>query len=154
MPRGREEVGEIMSRSDSPSDGRPLRLDANAQPKTPGQAAFLSRPDDAPVYHGFPILEGIDVAGWRLGVITELFGETEGDAFVVAPDGSRCGLVWEVDQKQKFDEIARPTTDRWGVFELSIPEPINNRNEARAWLQGLVELLRPRWDAWRNGNER
>jgi hypothetical protein len=50
------------------------------------------------VYHGFPVLPDVEVDGFRLGMISDWEAQpaTEGDAFLIAPDGSRAGLVWEV----------------------------------------------------------
>ena len=67
-------------------DGRPLRLDPEATSANPNLPGFLARPEDAPVYHGFPILEDVEVDGFRLGMITDWEAEPAdgGDAFVVA----------------------------------------------------------------------
>jgi hypothetical protein len=80
------------------SQGLPLRIDEAAESADPEKPAFLARPDGAPVYHGFPILDAVEVDGFRLGMITdwEAVPSDSGDAFLVAPDDSRCGLIWEV----------------------------------------------------------
>ena len=36
--------------------GRPLAIDATAQSASPTEPAFVARPEDAPVYHGFVFL--------------------------------------------------------------------------------------------------
>lgn len=73
---------------------RPLILDASAESANPHRPAFLARPEGTPVYHGFPVVEGVEVDGFRLGMITDFESSPEdGDAFVVAPDGDRAGLV-------------------------------------------------------------
>lgn len=42
--------------------------------------------------------------------------DTWGDAFVVAPDGSRAGLVWESQVSDPFfNEVLAPDDDRWGA---------------------------------------
>ena len=63
---------------------------------------------------------GVEVDGFKLGVITG-FGpgeEDDGDAFVVAPDGSRAGLVWEVAPEPYFQQVMAPDDERWGVIPL------------------------------------
>lgn len=77
--------------------GLPLRLDPGATSASDDLPAFLARPDDAPVYHGFPIIESSLSDGFRLGMITDFVSQPTdyGDAFVVAPDNTRAGLVWE-----------------------------------------------------------
>lgn len=81
-----------------PPEGRPLPLDPEAASANRDLSGFLARPEGAPVYHGFPILEDVEVDGFRLGMITDWEAEPadSGDAFVVAPDDSRAGLVWEI----------------------------------------------------------
>ena len=46
-------------------------------------------------------LASVVVGGFTFGKITDFERETcdEGDAFVVAPDNSRAGLVWEITDK-------------------------------------------------------
>jgi hypothetical protein len=78
---------------DDMSKGRPLAIDATALSASPTEPAFIAPPEGAPVYHGFVILDDIDVDGFTLGKITDFEAEPceEGDAFVIAPDGSRAG---------------------------------------------------------------
>ena len=77
----------------------------------------MSRPDGAPVYYGFPVLDDVEVGGFRLGMITDWEAEATdvGDAFVVVPDGSRAGLVWEITDHFYVDECLAATPDRSGV---------------------------------------
>lgn len=61
----------------------PLALDDRAAPATPGRPAFLSKPPGAPVYYGFPIVEDLEVDGFRLGMITDFEASPEsGDAYI------------------------------------------------------------------------
>ena len=73
--------------------GRRLRLDTDAAAEDPNLPAFLVRPEGTSVYHGLPVLEDVEVDGFRLGMITdwEVEQTDRGDAFVVArrlPRGS------------------------------------------------------------------
>ena len=74
--------------------------DPLAESASQTESAFIAMPADAPVYHGFQILSDVVVEGFTFGKISDFEGEscTEGDAFVVAPDNSRAGLVWEVSE--------------------------------------------------------
>jgi len=104
----------------------PLILDENAQPATPGKPAFLSRPSDAPLYHGFPLIEETRNEGWCYGAITEFTdpeGFDHGDGFVEAPDGTRAGLVWEVGNGE-VTEIIPPEKGRWGVYAIWFPRRV------------------------------
>ena len=72
--------------------GRRITIDPNAPSAKPGEPAFVARPVGSPVYHGFVIVAETCTDGWCLGSITEFEdpdGCDGGDAFVVAPDGSR-----------------------------------------------------------------
>jgi hypothetical protein len=77
------------------------------------------------VYHGFVVVPETCTEGWCLGTITEFedpAGCTGGDAFVIAPDGSRAGLVWEVGV-EPLQEIMAPDSERWGVYAIWFPSP-------------------------------
>jgi hypothetical protein len=52
--------------------GKPLRLDPDAESASPELPAFLARPEGAPVYHGFPLLEETRTPdGWCFGTISD-----------------------------------------------------------------------------------
>ena len=118
-------------------DGKPILTDPEAASARPDLPAFLARPAGAPVYHGFPIIEETETDGWRYGAITafkESDGCSEGDGFVVAPDGTRAGLVWSVG-KFATEEICAPTPDRWGVYSIAFPHRVSTVGD-------LVECFR------------
>ena len=97
--------------------GRPIVTDPDAKSANTDEPAFIARPEGAPVYHGFVVVEESETDGWRYGAITAFEGvkdEREGDGFVIAPDGARAGVVWSTDQSE-FEEILPPDEDRWGV---------------------------------------
>jgi hypothetical protein len=54
-----------ISETEDPARGKRMLLDPNARSADPALPAFLARPEDAPVYHGFPILEESLTEGWR-----------------------------------------------------------------------------------------
>jgi hypothetical protein len=93
-----------------PPKGRPLALDPLGKSASQTEPAFIARPAGAPVYYGFEVLRDVVAGGFTFGKITDFEIETcnEGDAFVVAPDNSRAGLVWQVSDKSYFEEIAPP----------------------------------------------
>ena len=102
------------------------------------------------MYHGFQILDDVEVDGFKLGIITELEpGDDGGDAFVVAPDGSRAGLVWEIFTPTYFREILPPDEGRWGVLGVAFAEPMDTHEDARRNLAAMLPELRLRWEAWR-----
>ena len=131
--------------------GRPLAVDRTAESTSEDLPGFLAKPKGAPVYHGFPILSDVAVDGFTLGVITDFEAErcSEGDAFVVAPDNSRAGLVWEVSDKQTFAEVGPMTEQRWGVWEVSFPFEMSSHENARMNLQVVLPKLKPKWEDWR-----
>jgi hypothetical protein len=88
--------------------------------------AFLARPEGAPVYHGFPLVPETETDGWVFGAITEFEnpeGCEAGDGYVVAPDGRRAGLVWDVGEGET-QEISPPEEGRWGVYQVYFPRPL------------------------------
>ncbi len=107
------------------------------------------------MYHGFPTLDGVEADGFKLGMISGFGGEwsdddgMEGDAFVVAPDDSRCGLVWEVSKEPVFQEILAPEATRWGVWGVAIPLPMTNQENARKNFEAILPELKAKWSAWR-----
>ena len=118
-------------------EGKPLRLDAEAQSSSQELPAFLARPAGAPVYYGFPLVHETLTDGWCYGAITEFEepgGCTERDGFVVAPDGSRAGPVWSVG-KFETEELSPPEVARWGVYSVAFPRAVRTTAD-------LVECFR------------
>lgn len=137
--------------SSEPPQSRPLRLDSSSESVDPALPAFLSRPADAPAYHGFPILDDVAIEGFRLGMITDFLAQpgAEGDAFVIAPDGSRAGLVWEAEAEAAYiSEVMAPDDRRWGVWAVGLSLPLRSLDDARAYLAALLPELKPRWERW------
>jgi hypothetical protein len=109
--------------------GRPVEVDLGAESTTEGLPAFIAAPKNAPVYHGFPVLEGSERDGFLFGVITSPDGDEPikwGDAFVIAPDGSRAGIVWQAEGDSEA-VICAPSTRRWGVYGFTFKHPVRNR---------------------------
>ena len=108
-------------------DGKRVLTDPAAESAAADLPAFLAKPDGAPVYHGFPLIEETLTDGWRFGAISAFDddpdGCTWGDGFVLAPDGSRAGIVWEVGEFATH-EICAPSPDRWGVYGVAFPRAV------------------------------
>ncbi len=141
--------------SSSTPRGRPLSLDESAASASPALPAFLARPEGTPVYHGFSTLDGVEVDGFGLGMITNFLvsSGTVGDAFVIAPDGSRAGLVWESETEHRyFEEVSPPEEGRWGVWAVGLPQPLNTVEDAQTYLEQLIPDLRREWENWRDSN--
>jgi hypothetical protein len=132
--------------------GRPLAIDATARSASPTEPAFIARPEGAPVYHGFVVLDDVTVDGFTLGKITDFEAEPcdEGDAFVIAPDGGRAGLVWEVYDPPYFQEVSPIETSRWGVWGVGFRLPMDSRENARRNLESILPELRLRWAEWKS----
>ena len=71
---------------DQQPKGQPLAIDRKAPSASATEPAFIARPEGAPVYHGFAVLEDVNVEGFTLGAITDFEAEPTdaGDAFVIA----------------------------------------------------------------------
>lgn len=125
--------------------GQRILTDPNAKSVDADKPAFLARPEGAPIYHGFPIIEESNTNGWRIGTITEYIGEEYGDGFVVAPDGSRAGLLWEVGSGV-FSVVREPEPGRWGVYAVWFPVSMHSADDLvsnfRAVLPELIEVYK------------
>jgi hypothetical protein len=132
--------------------GRPLPIDATARSASPTEPAFIARPDGAPVYYGFVVLDDVVADGFTLGKITDWEAEPceTGDAFVIAPDGSRVGLVWEVCYPPYFKEVMPIEADRWGVWGVGFCLAMNSRENARRNLASILPELKLRWTEWKS----
>jgi hypothetical protein len=132
--------------------GRPLAIDSRAQSASPTEPAFVARPEGAPVYHGFVVLDDVNVEGFILGKITDWEAEPceTGDAFVIAPDGSRAGVAWEVFNPPYFQEVMPIEADRWGVWGVGFLLPMTSRENARKNLESILPQLKSRWVDWKS----
>jgi hypothetical protein len=132
--------------------GRPLAIASEAKSASPTEPPFIARPDNAPVYHGFVILDDVTVDGFTLGMITDWEAEPceEGDAFVIAPDGTRAGLVWETCDESHFREVLPLEAARWGVWDVGFCLPMNSRDNARRNLESILPELQLRWANWKS----
>ena len=92
------------------------------------------------------------VDGFTLGKITDFEAEPcdTGDAFVIAPDRSSAGLVWEVCNRNYFDEVFAPSEQRWGVWGVGFRLPKTSRENARKNLAAILPELKSRWAEWRS----
>jgi hypothetical protein len=110
----------------------------------------LARPEGTPVYHGFPVVEGVEVDGFRLGMITDFESSPEdGDAFVVAPDGNRAGLVWCVGDAAVLEEVCPLETSRWGVWAVTFPEAMKTKDAMQRNLAAVLPHLKEKWLRWK-----
>lgn len=71
-----------------------------------------------------------------------------GDGFVIAPDTSRAGLVWEVAPDYYFTEVLQPDDMRWGVWAVALPEYMNSPDAARRNLATMLPDLKAQWLKW------
>ncbi|MBV9487344.1 MAG: hypothetical protein JO246_14960 [Frankiaceae bacterium] len=136
--------------TEPPDESRPLSLDPEAETTDPTLPAFLARPEGAPAYYGFPVIGGVEVDGFRIGAITDFPSEpsNDGDAFVVAPDGTRAGLVWEANCPYYFEQVLPPDNSRWGVWAVGVPLPLGTVEHVAPYLTAILSDLRRRWEDW------
>lgn len=105
-----------------------------------GKGPFVADPPaDAPAYHGFPLLEGSELDGFVFGTITQPPGDRTlngGDAYVVAPDGSRAGIVWQAESFPNPDGdafgppiVEQPGPRRWGIYAFLFRHPVRTERD-------------------------
>lgn len=102
------------------------------------------------MYHGFCVWPDVVVGGFIFGVITD-FEETEtdaGDAFIIAPDGSRAGLIWSISDAYYFEQACSFEKGRWGVWAVGFEGPMRTKEDARRNLARIVSDLREQWMRW------
>ncbi len=128
-----------------------LMIDLRAETADPERPAFMAPPPQAPPFHGFRVLDDVSVDGFTWGGITDFErdpGRESGDAFIVAPDGSRAGLEWRLDVEVWLLEMAPPNDQRWGVYLAGITHPMVDRASALQNLSDLLPYLRDAWESW------
>jgi hypothetical protein len=126
--------------------GQPLAVDHDAASASQIEPGFIARPPGAPVYHGFQILNDVTADGFTFGKITDFDAapSLHGDAFVIAPDNSRAGLVWQICDKPYFREIRSLEPVRWGVWDVSFPHAMDSHANVRRNLQSILPELKKR----------
>jgi hypothetical protein len=130
--------------------GRPIAVDHTAASGSQAAPGFVARPPGTAVYHGLQILTDVVVERFVFGKITDFEAERcdYGDAFVIAPDNSRAGLIWEVSDKHYFKEVCPPDKARWGVWSVSFPLSMTVRDNVRRNLESVLPELKKRWEEW------
>ncbi|MEY2854247.1 MAG: hypothetical protein RL030_1379 [Pseudomonadota bacterium] len=96
------------------------------------------------MYLGFLVVPETYTDGWCLGVISDdedPDGVTSGDAYVVAPDGSSAGVVWEVGD-EPMSQILPPDSDRWGIYAVSFPHPVRNVEDLVSAFRSVLPALK------------
>jgi hypothetical protein len=123
-------------------EGQVAREDPDAVSARPGLPAFLAPPAGAPAYYGFPLLSQSEKEGFLFGVITSPRpGATWGDAYVVAPDGSRAGIVWVT--KGPVNEVVLPAEPaRWGVYQFQFEPPVDSDADLIQRLHAILPRLK------------
>src|ERR1700737_389210 len=125
-----------------------LNLDESATTTSANLPAFLSRPKGAPVYHGFNLVDETKTDGWCFGAITEFEDEEGcdwGDGFVVAPDGRRAGIVWEVGEGD-IQIGAPPDETRWGVYAVWFPRTVRTVDDLVFNFRHVLPGLKKRYE--------
>lgn len=69
----------------------------------------------------------------------------DGDAYVIAPDGSRAALVWESGCGAYFRQVLAPEERPVGSVGGGFAAAHDHREEGRSYLAALVPRLRPCW---------
>lgn len=131
-------------------EGQVAREDPSAVSARPGLPAFLAPPAGAPAYYGFPLLPQSEKEGFVFGVITSPRpGATWGDAYVVAPDGSRAGIVW-VTEGPVTEVVLTPEPTRWGVYQFQFQPPVDSDVDLIQRLHAILPRLKELYGAARS----
>ena len=138
-----------MSNDETPK-GKPLALDRNATSASPIEPAFVARPKGAPVYYGFAVLEDVSADGFMFGAITDFEAEPTdtGDASSSLQMTVGMGLYGKSLQRTTLRRYSH-SSQRWGVWAVSFPYPMDNRENARKNLMAVLPDLKTRWEEWK-----
>ncbi|MEK6871676.1 MAG: 3-deoxy-8-phosphooctulonate synthase [Nanoarchaeota archaeon] len=123
-------------------------LDKKAKSNSKNLPAFLSPPEGSKAYHGFQLINRINVEGFTYGAITNFLekdskdGCTSGDGYVEAPDGSRAGIAWEKGDKFSYSQMMDSDKERWGVYYFSIPFGIKNLDDMKKAFALMMPILK------------
>ena len=93
--------------------------------------------------HSHPVLPETAVDGFVYGAVTPL-GEpaTAGAGFLRGPDGSRCGLRWEMADSPYIMKLDGPGSDHWGVFQVGFTTPVHTAADLKRNLEALIPKLK------------
>jgi hypothetical protein len=69
---------------------------------------------------------------------------TGGDGFVVAPDGRRAGIVWEVGEGD-IPLVAPPDESRWGVYAVWFPRMVRTVDDLVFNFRQVLPELKKRY---------
>jgi len=108
----------------------------------------VAKPKGAPVYHGFPVVEESETEGWKYGAITAFEGvgvANQGDGFVIAPDGSRAGIVWNT-YGSDITVVCAPEKGRWGVYGVRFPNAVSSRQDLIQNFRAVLPRLKAQYD--------
>ena len=125
-------------------EGQVAREDPGAVSAISGLPAFIARPADAPAYYGFPLLPDSEKDGFIFGVITSSRTDAPpswGDAYVVAPDGTRAGIVW-VMKGPVTEVVFAPEPGRWGVYQFVFEHPVRSDADLIRNLHAILPRLK------------
>jgi len=134
-------VVDLPKKSAPQYEGVRARVDPAAPSESPDLPVFIARPKDAPVYFGFPILEGSEQDGFVFGVITDPKGASWGDAYVIAPDGWRAGIVWQITGDPD-PLVCAPSATRWGVYAFRFDTPMDSDQDLIRNLHAVLPQLK------------
>jgi hypothetical protein len=121
-----------------------VREDADAVSASPDLPAFIAIPPGSPAYHEFPLLTGSEKDGYVFGVITDVHGDPPpswGDAYVVAPDGSRAGIIWGYGGED-VRVVSPPGPGRWGVYYFRFEHTVRSDADLIKNLHAVLPRLK------------
>jgi hypothetical protein len=104
------------------------------------QAQAISKPTAS----GFrPIPESL-TDGWQFGSYTRYAcpdGCSDGDGFVLAPDGQRAEIDWYVGSG-KLKRTANSDNRIWGCFEIGFPHPVKSKIDLIANFRAVLPQIK------------
>ena len=98
---------------------------------TAGTQTLLTDPYELSIFHGYPVITATECEGWYFGAISDLVefkNFDSGDGYVIAPDGSRAELLWQIG-KGDITQVLPPDEQRWGAYAVWFPKSIRTLDD-------------------------
>ena len=94
-------------------------------------------------YESFSLKGEVEIDGWKFCAFMEYVDKDGGDAYVIAPDGQRAGIVWGGESfPNKAIIEPEDDQDRWGVHSLKFKLPMKNLEDLRKNFESALPYLK------------
>ena len=87
-----------------------------------------------------PLLPVTEIEGFVFDTTALL--PTGGTGFLVAPDGTRAGIQWDVAESPYIMRVEPPGQEHWGVYRVGFTTPVTTTEDLQTNLTPLLGRLK------------